>query len=149
MQVLERDEANSNGVMAWGGISYNGKTTLRFVKPGAKINSQYYIEEVLKPLLKNDGRRLHPNDDYIFHQDSAPAHASKVTRTFMDQHMDYISPEEWTPKSPDLVPMDYFVWGWMKKKIKKNKPRSWLSFKRHKMAPFALSFSIFDQFMEF
>lgn len=122
LQPFQRGEAHSQGIMAWAGVSFSGKTTLRFIKPGAKINSQYYIEEVLKPFLKNDALRLYPGNDYIFHQDSAPSHTSKVTREFMDQNMNYISPEQWTPKSPDLAPMDYFVWGWMKSQIKRRKP---------------------------
>jgi [histone H3]-lysine36 N-dimethyltransferase SETMAR len=130
MVPYERAEAHSKGIMAWGGVSFAGKTSLLFIKPGAKINSQYYIEEVLKPFLKKDALRLYPQGDYVFHQDSAPSHASKATREYMDQHMNYISPEEWTPNSPDLAPMDYFVWGWMKSQIKNRKPTTLDGLKR-------------------
>lgn len=62
------------GVMVWLGISANGCTAVRFVKPGAKINSDYYINKVLKPFIRRDIPKLYPNGDYLFHQDSAPSH---------------------------------------------------------------------------
>ncbi|XP_071041955.1 low-density lipoprotein receptor-related protein 1B [Parasteatoda tepidariorum] len=68
------------GVIIWMGISAHGVTKPRFVKPGAKINSEYYIQKILKPFLKDDYCRLYPNVDAVFHQDSVPSHASKVTQ---------------------------------------------------------------------
>lgn len=35
------------GVMVWIGISANGATKPRIVKPGAKIDSEYYISNIL------------------------------------------------------------------------------------------------------
>jgi hypothetical protein len=58
--------------MVWGGICSKGKTKLRIVEKGAKINSVYYIENILKPFLAEDIPRLYPKNDYIFHQNSAP-----------------------------------------------------------------------------
>ncbi|GBL74451.1 hypothetical protein AVEN_235398-1 [Araneus ventricosus] len=62
------------GVMVWMGISANSITKPRFVQPGAKTNSEYYIHKILKPFLKDDCCRLYPNGDVVFHQDSAPSH---------------------------------------------------------------------------
>ncbi|GBN07134.1 hypothetical protein AVEN_231142-1 [Araneus ventricosus] len=42
------------GVMVWMGISANGVTKPRFVQPGAKINSEYNIQKILKTFLKDD-----------------------------------------------------------------------------------------------
>ncbi len=44
-----RSEKFSQGFMVWAGISARGKTKLHFVTKGAKINSDYYINNVLKP----------------------------------------------------------------------------------------------------
>ena len=30
----------------------------------------------------------------------------------------------WPPRSPDLTPSDYFVWGYLKEKIYHNKPQN-------------------------
>ncbi|GBN90483.1 hypothetical protein AVEN_139572-1 [Araneus ventricosus] len=60
------------GVVDWMGISANGVTKPRFVQPGTKINSKYYIEKILKPFIKDDYCRLYPNGDAVLHEDSAP-----------------------------------------------------------------------------
>ncbi|GBL77738.1 hypothetical protein AVEN_152951-1 [Araneus ventricosus] len=65
------------------GHSANGVTKPRLVQPGAKINSEYYIEKISKPFLKDDYCRLYPNDDAVFHEDSVPSHASRVTQKFL------------------------------------------------------------------
>lgn len=115
VEVFQRHESHSKGVMVWAGISSRGKTSLHFIEPGAKINSTYYQEKVLKPFLKKDAKRLFPQGDFIFHQDSAPSHVSRSTVAFMTGKMEFIPKEEWLPKSPDAAPMDYFVWGYLKR----------------------------------
>ena len=50
--IIQQDTSRSKGVIVWGGISACGKTTLCFVHPGAKINSNPYINEILQPLLQ-------------------------------------------------------------------------------------------------
>ncbi|GBN00600.1 hypothetical protein AVEN_167524-1 [Araneus ventricosus] len=79
------------GVMVWMDISANGVTKPRFVQSGAKINSEYYIQKKLKPFLKDDYCRLYPNGDAVFHQDSDPSHASRVTQKFLtDQQVQFL-----------------------------------------------------------
>ncbi|GBN64233.1 hypothetical protein AVEN_199147-1, partial [Araneus ventricosus] len=77
------------GIMVWMGFSLNDVTKPRFVQPGAKINSEYYIPKILKPFLKDDYCRLYPNGDDVFHQDSAPSHASRVT-----QQVQFLKPQQ-------------------------------------------------------
>nr|XP_042895080.1 uncharacterized protein LOC122268797 [Parasteatoda tepidariorum] len=108
--------------MVWMGISVQGVTKPRFVKPGAKINSEYYIQKTFKPFLKDDYCRLYPNGDAVFHQDSAPSHASNVTQKFLtDQQVQFLRPEQWIPNSPDAAPCDYFQWGHLKNKLNKRR----------------------------
>ena len=115
----------AKGVMVWAGVSSKGKTKLYFVQPGAKINAQYYIQNILTPFISKDVKRLYPNGDFILHQDSAPSHAAKTTINFlMDKGIKFITPEQWTPMSPDASPMDYFVWGYLKQKLWSRKVNS-------------------------
>ncbi|KAF2898974.1 hypothetical protein ILUMI_07201 [Ignelater luminosus] len=65
--------AHPQGIMVWVGLSANGPTKPIVIEPKAKICFSYYVDKVLKPFLR-DARRLYPSNDYIFHQDSAPAH---------------------------------------------------------------------------
>ena len=73
----------------------------------------------MKPFLARDATRLYPNGDFVFHQDAAPAHVSKVTTAFMAGKMKFLTKTETLPKSPDTDPMNYFVWGWMKKRLQR------------------------------
>ena len=41
--ILQQDSSRPKSLMAWAGISSCGKTSMRFVQPGAKINTDYYI----------------------------------------------------------------------------------------------------------
>ena len=119
-------------LMVWGGICSNGKTELRFVRPGIKINSDYYIEQILKPFLKQDIPKLYPDKNYILQQDSAPSHSSQKTQNFLkSENIKFIPTEKWTPYSPDNSPMDYFVWGYMLNELKFKKAKDIDGFKRH------------------
>ncbi|OQV16148.1 hypothetical protein BV898_09783 [Hypsibius exemplaris] len=79
-------ESHLKGVMFVAGVCSRGITTIRFIKPGAKINSEYYIQHVLKPLFKNDIRKLfsgeHTNK-VVFRHDSVPAHSSGITQEWL------------------------------------------------------------------
>ena len=103
------------------GVCSCGKTAIRFVKPGAKINSEYYIQHVLKPLFKNDIRKLFPGElinKVVFHHDSAPAHSSGITQEWLrNSGIKFIPKEHWIGNSPDLAPMDFCVNGLFKWKL--------------------------------
>ena len=57
-----------------------------------------------------------------FQQDGAPAHYCQNVRnclnqTFPGRWIGRGGPVEWPPRSPDLSPMDFFLWGYLKSKI--------------------------------
>lgn len=113
-------QAHPVGVMFVAGICYRGVTTMRFVEPGSKINSSYYIEHVLKPLVEKDIPRLYPGEEHkvVIHHDSAPAHASRKTQQWLEaHHPNFIRKEEWPGNSPDLAPMDFCINGLFKKNL--------------------------------
>ena len=69
-----------------------------------------YID-FLKTSLLPECRRLYPDNDFVFLQDSAPSHRAKATPNFLwDNTPFFISSQKWTPHSPDLNPLDYSVW---------------------------------------
>ena len=121
------------GIMFFAGVSYWGKTTLRFVEPKAKINSEYYIEKLLKPLFQQDipkmfrGRKFRP----VSHQDNAPAHASKKTQKFLrESGINFIPKEHWMGNSPDLAIMDFCVNGMFKWELFDRQPTTLEGLKR-------------------
>ncbi|CAF2121468.1 unnamed protein product [Rotaria magnacalcarata] len=125
LTIIQQDSNRPKGFMVWGGISAKGKTFLRFVKSNTKINSDYYINKILKPFLLRDVPRLYPNKEKsrpIFHQDSAPSHVSKKTIAYLEKcKVKYVKPEEWMPKIPDVAPMDYAIWGYLKQRLNKKR----------------------------
>jgi hypothetical protein len=59
-----------------------------------------------------------------FQQDGATCHTSNesmalINRIFMDS---VISKNLWPSRSPDLTSVDYFLWGYLKECVYKNKP---------------------------
>lgn len=127
-------ESHPKGVMFVAGVCSRGKTKIRFVEPGAKINSQYYIENVLTPIFAEDVPRLFPGtliQKAVFHHDSAPAHASKATQKFLEsQAIKFIPKEDWMGNSPDLSPMDYCVNGIFKWELFSRAPTTVVGLKR-------------------
>ena len=98
-------------VLVWAGVSGIGRTSLVFVPPGAKINSISYRELILEPVLKDLSQSMFSGESFLFQQDGAPAHTSKLTQAWLKENIpDFITKEEWPPYSPDLNPMDYSIW---------------------------------------
>ncbi|KAF2893190.1 hypothetical protein ILUMI_12983 [Ignelater luminosus] len=116
--------AHPQGIMEWVGLSANGPTKPIVIEPKANICSSYYVNKVLKPFLR-DAKKLYPSNDYIFHQDSAPAHRAKATLLFLrEQNVSFIEPEQWLPSSPDCTLCDYFLWGNLKSQVNKRNIRT-------------------------
>ena len=54
-----------------------------------------------------------------FQHDGAPAHYSRLVReylhaSFPNRWLGRLGPVAWPPRSPDLTPLDYYIWGHMK-----------------------------------
>lgn len=71
--------------------------------------------------MEEDALRLYRNGDFLFHQDSAPSHTSKLTIKYLNNNnVNFIQPHQWLSSSPDASPIDYFGWGYLKSKINKH-----------------------------
>ncbi|KYN15063.1 hypothetical protein ALC57_12726 [Trachymyrmex cornetzi] len=62
------------------------------------------------------------NDDTWFQQDGAAAHYGRHVRAYLDTQFlhRWIRKRgeiEWPARSPDLTPLDYFLWGYLKSKV--------------------------------
>ena len=95
--------------MVSAGVSWNGKTVIFFIDPQeTKVNKKTYTD-FLKTSLLPECRRLYPDNDFVFLQDSTPSHHAKATQSFIrDNTPNFISSQVWT--TPDLNPLDYSVW---------------------------------------
>lgn len=62
-----------------------------------------------------------------FQQDGAPPHFAVAVReflhrTFPDRWIGRRGTVEWPARSPDLTPLDFFLWGYLKSKVYTNRP---------------------------
>ena len=65
----------------------------------------------------------------FFMEDGAPAHTSRLAldwleMTFPERLISNKSDFMWPPRSPDLNPCDFFLWGYMKEEVHRSQPGS-------------------------
>ena len=71
--------------------------------------------------------RYPPRGNILFvgQQDSAPAHRTKKTISFLkEQNIPFWTPEEWPPNSSDLNPLDFAIWSMVQQGACKDRPPS-------------------------
>lgn len=76
-----------------------------------------FLQEILPELLEDVP--LDIRQHMWFQHDGAPAHFSLAVReyanqTFGDRWIGRGGPVAWPPRSPDLTPLDFFLWGHIK-----------------------------------
>ena len=87
------------------------------MQPGVKVNGDNYREILLKEKLLPWIKKI-SGDNFIFQQDSAPAHRARDTIALLHRQMpDFISPDQWPPNSPDMNPVDYKIWAVMQERV--------------------------------
>ncbi|GFX88282.1 putative DD41D transposase [Trichonephila clavipes] len=69
------------------------------------------------------------NVNLWFQQDGATCHTSRATidllkDTFGDRLISRFGPVNWPPRSCDLTPLDYFLWGYVKALVYADKPQT-------------------------
>ena len=97
LKFVKRD-AFARGFMACAALSSRGKSVIRIIPKGTKVNSEYYINKVLKQFIRKDVPRLFPEDKHVmtFHQDSASSPNFKHCYQKKYQNIKFITPQEWT-----------------------------------------------------
>jgi len=60
------------------GVCFEGMGRLHFVEEKAKVNAEYYMNNLLPKLVEDCHDLL--SDDFIFQQDGAPVHGAKTTQ---------------------------------------------------------------------
>ena len=114
-----REEGHSVLILVSAGVSKLRKTSIHFVFSGVKINSAYYCNEILSQLLPEMEQLS--NCDYIFQLNGARSHASKVILAYLEEHCcKFLRQNFWPPKSPDINPCDYTIWGTLEDNIWKH-----------------------------
>lgn len=104
-----------------------------------RIIGPYFFEEnltgpryldFLQNFLLPELNRLFPNrNDLWLQQDGAPPHYAVLVRNYLDnvfanRWIGRRGSIEWPPRSPDLTPLDFFLWGYLKSKVYLNRPQN-------------------------
>ncbi|GFV80928.1 acetoacetyl-CoA synthetase [Trichonephila clavipes] len=71
----------------------------------------------------------HDVQELWFQQDGATCHTARATidllkDTFRDRLISRFGPVKWPPRSCDLTPLDYFLWGYVKSLVYADKPQT-------------------------
>jgi hypothetical protein len=81
---------------------------------GRTFNTEHYRNDILVALTQlqpeGDGRKL------VVHADNARAHAAQKCRTFCEENRLRLAPHP--PRSSDLAPSDFFLFGYVKERLK-------------------------------
>jgi len=95
-----------------------GKTRVVFIDPGVKVNSSYYCNIVLEEGLLPDIRAICGHYRWTLQQDGAPAHIARTTMDYLKkEHINVIEPYMWPTGSPDIIPVDYAIWGALQQRV--------------------------------
>lgn len=83
------------------------------------------MEEEMIPAISS----MFDLNEIIFQLDGAPGHWSRFVREFLDEKFPsrWIGrggPISWPPRSPDLTPPDFFLWGFIKDKTYAQDPKT-------------------------
>ncbi|GFW43330.1 putative transposable element [Trichonephila clavipes] len=134
MRILFSDEA-----YFW----LNGYVNKQNCRIWSESNPQVYVETPLHPekltvwcalwaggiigpyFFKND----ESHNELWFQQDGATCHTARATidllkDTFGDSLISCFGPVNWPPRSCDLSPLDYFLWGYVKSLVYADKPQT-------------------------
>jgi len=109
------------GINVWAGI-LDGHVIGPYLLPPRLTGPTYliFLEHVLDPFL--EGVPLNVRQEMWFQHDGAPPHFSldvrrHLNRRFGQRWIGRGGPTAWPPRSPDLTPLDFFLWGRMKSLI--------------------------------
>jgi hypothetical protein len=92
-----------------------------------EVRYRQHLENTLQPYV--DEITLTSRLRFYFQQDGAPPHFSIVARQWLNQWlpgrwMGRMGSVEWPPRSPDLTPLDFFLFGHLKSVMYGNQLRS-------------------------
>ena len=97
-------------VMVFGEVSSEGHIMPPHIfEVGLKVNTKVYMD-VLKSVVILWCNQVAGGRPWVWQQDSALAHKSKETQAWLQKECYDFVPISHCPPSPDLNPLDYFVW---------------------------------------
>ncbi len=124
--IIKTEKFGGGFIMVWGYITADGPGDLVFIDGNMNQNKyKAILEEHLLTFLRINGEK-----EFIFQQDGAPCHTSKMMKEFFVEHE--IKLLKWTAQSPDFNPIEH-IWAFMKRKLGNQKFGSFYELKQEIM----------------
>ena len=103
-------------VMVFGVVSSEGHIMPPHIfEVGLRVNTKVYLD-VLKSVVILWCNQVAGGRPWVWQQDSAPAHKSKETQAWLQKECyDFVPFSHCPPSSPDLNPLNHFVWSYVEK----------------------------------
>jgi len=132
--TIEAHTQYPQSVNVWAGI-VNDRVIGPYFFDGTLTDQRYleFLRNELIPdvclMFPNANNPNIPGYSIWFQQDGAPPHFSREVRQYLNEVFPgrWIGRRgqlEWPARSPDLTPMDFFLWGYLKHRVYVNKPNS-------------------------
>ena len=97
-------------VMVAVGATWYGLTRPYFFLKGERLNGESYHDQLL-PFYKVEDEGLFDHKNWDFQQDRASSHTTDKVQKWCRKNFKFFIPKEkWPPNSPELNPLDYFIW---------------------------------------
>lgn len=86
----------------------------------ARLTAENYLQHLRQTVgLINDEVPINVRNRIVYQHDGAPAHTTAAVRNFLNSTYEgrvigRLSETAWPPRSPDLTPMDFFLWSYIK-----------------------------------
>lgn len=117
-------DMNAQGLTVWAAMSSDGVIGPFFFD--GTVNGANYLRMLQTFLLPAIASYRHRNELW-FQQDGAPPHYALPVREWLSEHfpnrwLGRRGPVEWPPRSCDLSPPDFFLWGYLKELVYEKKP---------------------------
>lgn len=131
-RIFETTSMKPERITVWCAMSAKGIIGPFFFDEN--VNSERYLE-MLETEFIPLASGLDAIEDFWFMQDGARPHRTKEVFNSLDEHfhgrvigLDYETRFgcgiEWPPYSPDLNPCDFYLWGTLKERVYRQRPRS-------------------------
>lgn len=121
--------------MAWAGIINTDLIGPYFF--AGNVNTEAYLEMLRNFVLPELNRLGYDPKTIVYQHDGAPAHYSLEVRQFLSENFDVWIGRgvggflPWPARSPDLTPLDFFLWGYVDGKLYEIGPNCIQELKEH------------------
>lgn len=136
--VRQHSFQNRFSVNVWAGIINGHVIGPHFISD--RLTGQRYLR--MLPRLLDDVPLIYLRDSAMYYQhDGAPPHYAIVVREYLterfgDRWIGRGGPVPWPARSPDLTPLDFYLWSEIKRRVYVTEPTSGVDLKRRIRAAF-------------